>query len=164
MLFFRCLQSVRWSVALWWVRPLCFAWVVGVAYAGVDGLGPQGGMRTYRENYKDMVLAQCLAVAYGGKAGEDAANSAGVIQYAWTDYDWERYPLDETVTPLIQRWLAQDYRKRLHSADGTQEDLRFDLLKCLDLYHSKKLDELVDHAVRYPQCVFARSRKGQCGQ
>lgn len=109
--------------------------------------GPQAGARTYAQNYKDMVLATCIANAY--KNDKDAPIDAGSSVSAlrdWTDYDLEKSP--DAVGALVDRYLTRDYSNPLVEAEI--KGVRFDLLKCLDLYHSKELDALVKRVVINP--------------
>lgn len=99
---------------------------------------PQAGARSYAQNYKDMVLAECLATAYRRDSDtvKDAGSSASALR-DWTNYDWEKHPYDG-VRRLVERYLARDYANPL--AESEVRGVRFDLLKCLDLYHSKELE------------------------
>ncbi|KPW82552.1 Uncharacterized protein ALO76_01591 [Pseudomonas syringae pv. coriandricola] len=105
---------------------------------------PQAGGRTYAQNYKDMVLAECIATAYKNdlKAAQDAGSSASAL-LDWTYYDMEQDP--RAGKPLIDRFLARDYHNPL--VESEVKGVRFDLLKCLDLYHSKELDSQVKKLV-----------------
>jgi len=49
----------------------------------------------------------------------------------------------------VNRYLARDYRNPL--AEAEVPGLRFDLLKCLDLYHSAELQTQVRRLVLQPQ-------------
>jgi hypothetical protein len=97
--------------------------------AGDPPASPQAGARSYAQNYKDMVLASCIAQAYTNdkNAGTDAGSS---------------------VSALVDAYLARDYHNPLVEAEI--KGVRFDLLKCLDLYHSKALDRLVKRVVINP--------------
>jgi hypothetical protein len=110
---------------------------------------PQAGIRTYAQNYKDMVLADCIAIAYKNEPTVvmDAGSSASALR-DWTYYDWEKNPYD-VVTSLVNRYLARDYFNPL--VESEIKNVRFDLLKCMDLYHSKELDALVKRVVINPR-------------
>ncbi|KVC67341.1 hypothetical protein WI73_18900 [Burkholderia ubonensis] len=108
---------------------------------------PQAGARTYAQNYRDMILATCIATAY--KNDKDAPVDAGSSISAlrdWTSYDMEKSP--DAVKSLVDRYLARDYHNPL--AESEIKGVRFDFLKCLDLYHSKELDSLVKRLVINP--------------
>ncbi|WP_069865147.1 type VI secretion system amidase immunity protein Tai4 [Pseudomonas citronellolis] len=110
--------------------------------------GPQAAARTYAQNYKDMVLATCIANAYkaDGSAAVDAGSSVSALR-DWTYYDMENSP--DAIKALVEGYLARDYRNPL--AESEVKGVRFDLLKCLDLYHSKELQEQVDKFVLNPE-------------
>jgi hypothetical protein len=109
------------------------AWSSLLQAAGAP-TAPQAATRSNHQNYKDMVLAACVARAYKDdpKAGKDAGHSASVY-VEWTAYDIERAV--EPMNRLIESYLARDYGNPLVEHQGVQ----FDLLKCVDLYHSKEL-------------------------
>lgn len=108
---------------------------------------PQAAARTYLQNYKDMVLANCLASAYSSEpqAALDAGSSVSALR-DWTYYDLEKAPA--AIKNLIDSYLARNYHNPL--VDSEVKDVRFDLLKCLDLYHSDELDKQADQLVISP--------------
>lgn len=113
---------------------------------------PQAPARTHAQNYKDMVLATCIAQAYRNDAGAavDADSSASALR------DWTYFDLDDSpaaVSALVNAYLARDYRNPLVEAEV--RGVQFDFLKCLDLYHSKALDALVKRVVLDPSRRFA---------
>ena len=112
---------------------------------------PQAGARTYAQNYKDMVLATCIATAYQSnkEAAIDAGSSVSALR-DWTYYDLEKSP--DVVKSLVDRYLARDYANPL--AESEVKGVRFDLLKCLDLYHSKELDAQVKRLVIHPRRTY----------
>ncbi|MCA7923086.1 hypothetical protein DF047_07275 [Burkholderia cenocepacia] len=109
---------------------------------------PQAGARTYAQNYKDMVLAECIATAYRNEpsAAMDAGSSASVLM-DWTDFDLERNP--DAGKSLVNRFLARDYRNPI--VESEIKGVRFDFLKCLDLYHSRELDDQVKRVAINPK-------------
>lgn len=112
---------------------------------------PQAGARTYAQNYKDMVLATCVANAY--KNDQDAATDAGSSVSAlrdWTNFDLDKGP--GAIKFLVDKYLARDYRNPL--VENEIKGIRFDFLKCLDLYHSKALDEQVSRLVISPSRTY----------
>ncbi len=64
----------------------------------------------------------------------------------WTAYDMEKSP--DAVRSLVDRYLARNYANPLAGAEV--KGLRFDLLKCLDLYHSRDLEALARQLVIHP--------------
>lgn len=109
---------------------------------------PQAASRTYAQNYKDMVLATCIANAYKGdkQAAIDAGSSVSALR-DWAYYDLEKAP--DEISGLVDEFLARDYHNPL--ADSERKGVRFDLLKCLDLYHSPELDRQVERMVINPE-------------
>lgn len=109
---------------------------------------PEADGRTYAQNFKDMVLADCLASAYRNEPGAatDAGSSVGALR-DWTYFDMEHSP--DAVRALVDRYLARDYTNPL--VESEIGGVKFDLLKCLDLYHSKALDDLAKRLVIHPQ-------------
>jgi hypothetical protein len=85
--------------------------------------GPHAAERTYAQNFKDMVFAHCLAEAYDDdkQTVRDLASSHAAL-IDWTYFDMDKAP-----------------------------GLRFDFLKCLDLYHSDELEELTHEMVPEPE-------------
>ena len=55
----------------------------------------------------------------------------------WTLYDLEKAPSE--IKSLVDHYLQRDYTNPIAAAEG-RADIKFSLLKCLDLYHSKDLD------------------------
>lgn len=110
--------------------------------------GPQAAARTHAQNYKDMVLASCMAQAYRREPGAaaDAGSSIAALR-EWTEYDLERSP--DAVKALVDSYLARDYSHPL--VESEIPGIRFDFLKCMDLYHSKALDDLVKRLVLHPK-------------
>ncbi|NVH72297.1 hypothetical protein FSB08_06895 [Paraburkholderia sp. JPY432] len=125
---------------------------VSACYAKADQVStPRAGARTHAQNYKDMVLATCIANAY--KNDKDAAIDAGSSVSAlrdWTYYDLEKAP--DAIKNLVDNYLARDYQNPL--VESETEGVRFDFLKCLDLYHSKELDAQVKRWVINPERTY----------
>lgn len=118
---------------------------------------PQAGARTHAQNFKDMVLAGCLAKAYRHDPGAatDAGSSASALR-DWTYYDMEQGP--EAVEALVDDFLARDYANPLVEAEV--EGVRFEFLKCMDLYHSKALDKQVKRLVIDPKRTYRQENRG----
>lgn len=108
---------------------------------------PQAGGRTYSVNYKDMVLATCIATAYKDDpdAAKDAGSSIGALR------DWTSFDLDQAISPiqgLVSDYLSRDYHNPI--VESEVKGVRFDLLKCLDLYHSDALEAQIKRWVFTP--------------
>lgn len=116
-------------------------------------ISPQAATRTYAQNFKDMVLAECLATAYkkDQQASTDAGSSVSALR-DWTYYDWDKHPYVEVIPPLVEKYLARDYRNPL--AESEIKGVQFDFLKCLDLYHGKELDSVVKRVVIHPNRTY----------
>lgn len=110
--------------------------------------GPQAERRTYLQNYKDMVLATCVATAYREnlQAAADAGSSVSALR-DWSEYDLDRAP--DEIKKLVDRYLSKDYRNPLAETESPGQ--RFDFLKCLDLYHSAELDAQAKRLVIHPK-------------
>lgn len=134
----------------------CYCLLVCTLFASISDakdkteIWPQAGARSDTQNYKDMVLAECVATAYRKErqASIDAGSSASALR-DWTHYDWDKHPYYDVVPPLVEKYLARDYRHPL--VESELQGVRFDFLKCLDLYHSKELDSLSKRVVIHPK-------------
>lgn len=103
-------------------------------------VSPQASARTFAQNYKDMVLATCVANAYKNDRGSaiDAGSTVSALR-DWTYYDLEKAP--DEIKKIVDSYLARDYFNPL--VESEIQGVRFDFLKCLDLYHSTELDAQV---------------------
>ncbi|WP_313738548.1 type VI secretion system amidase immunity protein Tai4 [Pseudomonas sp.] len=121
------------------------------AFAADVQSSPQSIERSYGQNYKDMVFATCVANAYQDEksASTDAGSSVSALR-DWTYYDLEKSP--DEVKALVNSYLARDYKNPLVEAEV--KGVRFDLLKCLDLYHSEALDALAKEVVINPDHTY----------
>ncbi|UTV55700.1 type VI secretion system amidase immunity protein Tai4 [Burkholderia arboris] len=134
------------------LRPRVIFWVLTLAahasQAASPTSTPQAGARTYAQNYKDMVFAECVATAYRNEpsAAMDAGSSASALM-DWTSFDLERNP--DAGKSLVNRFLARDYHNPI--VESEIKGVRFDFLKCLDLYHSKELDAQAKRFVISPK-------------
>ena len=117
---------------------------------------PEGMYRTFEKNYKDMALATCITTAYkyDVNVGIDAGSSVSAMR-DWTYYDMEKSPL--AVKALVEKYLARDYTTPL--AESRIRGIKFDLLKCLDMYHSKELDALTKKVVTDPNHTYMQNIK-----
>ena len=103
------------------MKQRCFGMLAALALALNTAIGnadtvpasPQAGARTYAQNYKDMVLAECIATAYQNESRTaiDAGSSASALRDR-TYYDWDKHPYD-LVTRLVEKYLARDYHNPL---------------------------------------------------
>lgn len=133
-----------------YLAPALLAMIIAAPAGPVrTGESPEASGRTNAQNYKDMVLAQCVARAYKKEpmASSDAGSSGGAL-VEWTLYDAEHSP--EAIDLLIGRYLDRDYHNPLVEYKGVE----FGLLKCLDLYHSKDLEAQVKRFVIHPDWVY----------
>lgn len=119
---------------------------------------PRAGTRTYAQNYKDMVLAECLATAYKNEAEtyKDVGSSVSALR-DWTYYDMEEST--DIVQPLLNKYLARNYFNPL--VEPEVKGVKFDFLKCLDLYHSKELEDLVKKVVIDPTHTYKQDNRGK---
>ncbi|MCQ2993034.1 type VI secretion system amidase immunity protein Tai4 [Pseudomonas syringae] len=126
---------------------LSFMLTASLAFATDRPSSPQSIEQNYGQNYKDMVLATCVANAYKGdkNAATDAGSSVSALR-DWTYYDLEKSP--DEVNALVNSYLDRNYKNPLVEAEV--KGVRFDFLKCLDLYHSKELDVLAKKVVINP--------------
>lgn len=117
---------------------------------------PQAGARTYAQNYKDMVLAMCMAKAYQNDrdAATDMASSASALR-DWTYFDMEKSP--DAVNALVDDYLTRDYSQPL--VESEIKGVKFDFLKCMDLYHSAALTELVKRLVIHPKRTYRQENR-----
>ncbi|KPY82145.1 putative immunity protein [Pseudomonas syringae pv. tagetis] len=116
-------------------------------FASVTPTSPEGIYRTHAQNYKDLALAICIASAYqyNENVGIDAGSSITALR-DWANYDWEKSP--EKLRELVNEYLVRDYKNPL--VESEIRGVKFDLLKCLDLYHSKELNALTKKVVINP--------------
>lgn len=125
----------------------CFVLAASTVSASTRPSSPEGMHRTHAQNYKDMVLATCIASAYkySPTVGTDAGSSVTALR-EWANYDWEISP--EKPREFVDDYLARDYTNPL--TESEIKGVKFDLLKCLDLYHSKALEAQTKKVVINP--------------
>jgi len=108
---------------------------------------------TNAENYKDRALASCIATAYkNSSAGEDADVTKSMY-LEWTYYDDKN--ANPAVDELIEKYLRRDYSTPVEGYSGA----KFMLLKCIDMYHSKDLDNQVLKYVPHPDWIGDKPNK-----
>jgi hypothetical protein len=98
-----------------------------------------------------MVLAACIANAYARDpdAARDAGSSFSALR-DWTSYDMENSP--DAIKSLVDGYLARNYTNPLVEAEV--KGVRFDFLKCLDLYHGPELENQVKQFVVTPERAY----------
>jgi hypothetical protein len=109
--------------------------------------GPEAASRTYAQNYKDLALAICISKAYESepKASKDASATASGFD------EFSSYDLDNAageISRLVEKYLAREY----HSIQGP--DVKLNLMKCFDMYHSAEMETLVRRFVIYPKRTY----------
>ncbi|AKT32142.1 type VI secretion system amidase immunity protein Tai4 [Pseudomonas syringae pv. actinidiae] len=126
------------------------------SFAYTPTSSPEGMYRTFEKNYKDMALATCITIGYkvDVNVGIDAGSSVSAMR-DWTYYDMEQSPL--AVKALVEKYLARDYTNPL--AESQIKGIKFELLKCLDMYHSKELDTLTKKLVTHPNHTYMKNIK-----
>lgn len=117
--------------------------------------GPQAGLRTYRQNFKDMVLATCVAEAYRDepRTSADVGSSISALR-DWTYYDLESGP--DAIGNLVNDYLKKDYSNPLVEAEI--KGVKFSFLKCMDLYHGNDLEEVASRLVIDPEQTYRSKR------
>ncbi|HEY1043773.1 MAG TPA: type VI secretion system amidase immunity protein Tai4 [Telluria sp.] len=109
---------------------------------------PSAAGRRDASNFKDMVLSICISRSYQDNvevSGDAASTARALIE--WTRYDAEKAP--DEIEHLVAAYLQRDYSNPI--ADDAKRTSRFNLLKCLDLYHSAELERLTRRVVPTPQ-------------
>lgn len=119
--------------------------------ASKNMISPEAPSKTFIQNYKDMMLAHCIANAYQESeiASMDAGSSVTALQ-EWTYYDMNESIITEV--QMVDSYLSRNYLNP--SVEIKTKDIKFDFLKCLDLYHSKELDNLAKRVIEHPQDTF----------
>lgn len=103
--------------------------------------------RTNAENYKDRALAACISTAYKGSSAEKDADATKSAFIEWTYYDDDKG--NAATDRLVEKYLNRNYSNPVEGYAGA----RFDLLKCLDMYHSQELAEQVRKYVPHPDWI-----------
>lgn len=120
----------------------------------LNAMSPEAYKRTNLQNFKDIVLGRCIAKAYRGdkSASSDAGSSASAL------IDWAYFDLNETkaVHNLIDKYLSRDY---FNPYAEFNKEVKYDYLKCLDLYHSKDLKRLAKEIVYDPNETYKSSSR-----
>lgn len=92
-------------------------------------------------------FASCITKAYKGNkdVAKDTGSSVSALK-DWIDYDIDK-SIDKEIV-LINSYLSRNYFNPL--AEQEVKGIKFDFLKCLDLYHSKELDTLARKVISNP--------------
>lgn len=139
-----------------WLIVACCALATGAHARDPQNGAPDAPGRTYGQNYKDMVLARCVAKAY-----EDTKDAS--LDANWTANElgaklhYDMAASGDAIPPLIDRYLAREYNNPRLKAHSMGQEFRF--LKCLDLYHSKALQEQVRRYVPKPSRTYRQEQK-----
>lgn len=134
---------------------MTIAWMLGIfllcsPLSALAADSVEAPSRTNGQNYKDRALASCLADAYKGTpAGEDADVTKSIF-LEWTYYDDAKG--NPATDRLVEKYLRRNYGNPFEGYAGA----KFDLLKCLDMYHSRDLEDQVRKYVRRPERVGDR--------
>ncbi|MDO5666766.1 MAG: T6SS amidase immunity protein Tai4 family protein [Alcaligenaceae bacterium] len=110
--------------------------------------------RSYKQSFKDEVLAFCISSAYY----EFEAVKADALYTAAAFHSWGRYQLEDAldkVPTLVAEYLQRPYRDEPEEAEQPQMLPQLKLLKCLDLYHSAELESLAKEYVIDPDRSYA---------
>lgn len=139
------LQIVAAALVISWLIPMA-AWPTEDCQC--EHRGPEAAGRSYAVNYRDLVLANCIARAY--KTDPDASMDAGSSASALLE--WTAFNMDDASRPMV------DIIKSALVNDGTIEgsgklpkDVRSSFSRCMDLYHGPGLAEQVRRYVGWPE-------------
>lgn len=124
-----------------------------VVIAGGDTITAMN--RTNEENYKDMALAACISTIYEGTTASEDANITTSAFLEWTYYDLDKG--NAAIAALVQKYLRRDYSNPTEGYAGA----KFDLLKCLDMYHSQELDDQTKKYVPHPNWIGDKPSKAE---
>lgn len=109
--------------------------------------------RTNAENFKDRALGACISAAYDGSPAGKDANVTTSAFLEWTYYDFDE--ANPAVDRLAEKYLRRNYANPVEGYAGAE----FKLLKCLDMFHSKELNELVKKYVPHPSWIGDKPAK-----
>lgn len=146
-------RMVAVAVVIAWMIPT-LAWPTEDCQC--EHRGPEAAGRSYAVNYRDLVLANCIAKAYrtDADASMDAGSSASAL------LEWTAYNMDAANMPMrdiFDRYLDRRYTDPGRNA--SHKDVRFDFMKCLDLYHSAGLQDQVRRYVGDPDRTARQDAK-----
>lgn len=95
--------------------------------------GQEGEARKYSQKtlLKNWALSRCLGQVYvDGKAGQDATASAS----AYLEFGRQPIQVYEALGVIVDKHVNKKYAGSVRS--------EFNTMKCIDLFHSKELDDL----------------------
>lgn len=124
---------------------LIAAYLSTQAVAGVDPV--MAIQRSNAENFKDRAISACIATAYEGSPAAADAEVTKSVFIEWTYYDFEK--ANPAVDQLVEKYLRRDYTNPQEGYAGAE----FKLLKCLDMFHSKELHDLMLRYVKNPKWI-----------
>jgi len=103
--------------------------------------------------FKDMALSRCIGQAYAADATIKADADGAVSGYVeFNTFDFEHG--GKALNALITRFLARHYG----SFQGPA--VKLNLMKCIDLYHSRELNALGMRYVSSPRKSYATDKSG----
>jgi len=98
---------------------------------------PQTARYSQRELLKNWALSVCLATIAKSPADRDDANATASAYLEFGDQPIEAY---QALGKLVERYAGRTYSGSIAS--------EFNTMKCIDLYHSKTLEDLVETWVK----------------
>ncbi|WP_082485892.1 MULTISPECIES: T6SS amidase immunity protein Tai4 family protein [unclassified Acidovorax] len=108
------------------------AWITPPAFARPLAQTSQYSQKTLLKNW---ALSICLAqVAQDERTAQDAASTAG----AYLEFGHQDLVVYEQIRALVAKYVALQY--------GGSVPSEFKTMKCIDLFHSKELDQLTARA------------------
>jgi hypothetical protein len=113
---------------------------------------PNAFSQTNAQNFKDMVLAFCLRGAYPGTAAEKDAGESASALLSWTELNLGDN--GKKIDDLLKQYLGKTYFNPTAGSNAGQK-LHWNLLKCLDLYHSAALERLSARFVAHPYRIYS---------
>ncbi|AXK62424.1 T6SS amidase immunity protein Tai4 family protein [Burkholderia sp. IDO3] len=112
---------------------------------------PEAGSRTYLQNFKDMLQVVVGPVAQRVRAAADILAHGGCLLVGGSQTLREHHAPD-VVHALVAKYLARDYRNPV--VESEVRNVRFDYLKCMDLYHGNELDAAAKKLVLRPNSTY----------
>ncbi|WP_323001323.1 T6SS amidase immunity protein Tai4 family protein [Denitromonas sp.] len=98
---------------------------------------PQTARYSQRELLKNWALSACLATIAKSPADRDDANATASAYLEFGNQPIEAY---QALGKLVERYAGRTYSGSIAS--------EFNTMKCIDLYHSKTLEDLVETWVK----------------
>jgi hypothetical protein len=108
--------------------------------------------RPYAQVYKNLALAQCITQAYKDAQPDtvdDLKRSVDVLK-SWVIHD-VYYAAESEMQWAVDSYLARSYpNPMIFDSPQKSLEMKFNFLKCLDLFHSRELDFQVDRFIWHP--------------